>query len=112
MDILSNSTIVTDEKFISLLKELESMSFLSSRETIAHYSNNPNFIEYAKQIQVQRIQALQRVKSARALYPNMSDSDFYKNMMISFLKPVIERIINEYGEILPPEKMIKVEDDT
>ena len=109
MDILSNSTIVADEKFLGLLKNLEDMSFLSSRETIAHYSNNPNFIEYAKQIQVQRIQALQRVKSARALYPNMSDSDFYKNMMSSFLKPVIERIINEYGEILPPEKMIKVE---
>ena len=73
MDILSNSTIVADEKFLGLLKNLEDMSFLSSRETIAHYSNNPNFIEYVKQIQVQRIQALQRVKSARALYPNMSE---------------------------------------
>ena len=44
MDILSNSTIVADEKFLGLLKNLEDMSFLSSRETIAHYSNNPNFI--------------------------------------------------------------------
>ena len=44
MDILSNSTIVTDEKFISLLKELESMSFLSSRETIEHYSNNKKML--------------------------------------------------------------------
>ena len=80
MDILSNSTIVADEKFLGLLKNLEDMSFLSSRETIAHYSNNPNFIEYVKQIQVQRIQALQRVKSARALYPNSSLADLYDDL--------------------------------
>lgn len=92
----------------SSMSELISTSLLARRQALEKYISEPKFQEYMKQVQEQHQLLLTRVQEMRKNNPNLSDEVFYKQMMVSFLSPVIQRINEQYGAIIPKEKLQKL----
>lgn len=105
---LGSKTIQMTSKLESSIRELISTSLLSSKEAKEKYIREPIYQEYNKQIEEQQQLLLKKVQEMRKNNPNLSDEVFYKQMMVSFLSPVIQRVNEQYGAIIPKEKLQKL----
>lgn len=92
----------------SMMSELVETSLLSSEQAMQKYIQQPEYQEHMKQVQEQRAILLSRIQEIRKNNPTMSDGDFYKQMMVSFLTPVVSQIQTQFGQVLPPEKLAKI----
>lgn len=90
------------------LTNLLNTSLLTSRQALEKYSVDSNFSEHIKQVQEQQKQMLEYVQQIRKNNPNLSDEVFYKQMMVSFLSPVVQKINDQYGQMIPQDKLKKL----
>lgn len=93
----------------SCLDDIVQTSLLSSREALEKYSSNPDFAMQMQRAQQQGKVLLAQLQQLRQSNPNMTDAVFYQNAMASFLIPVIKKISTEYGQIIPQEKLQKLQ---
>lgn len=101
-------TIQMNPQLENSMSELISTSLLSSRQALEKYISEPKFQEHMKQVQEQQELLLTRVQEMRKNNPNLSDEVFYKQTMVSFLYPVIQRVNEQYGTIIPKDKLQKL----
>lgn len=101
-------TIQMNPQLESSMGELISTSLLSSRQALEKYISEPKFQEHMKQVQEQHQLLLIRVQEARKNNSNLSDEVFYKQMLVSFLSPVIQRVNEQYGATIPKDKLQKL----
>lgn len=101
-------TIQMNSQLESSMGELISTSLLSSRQALEKYISEPKFQEHMKQVQEQHQLLLTRVQEMRKNNLNLSDEVFYKQMMVSFLSPVIQGVNDQYGAIIPKDKLQKL----
>ncbi len=101
-------TIQMNPQLENSMSELITTSLLSSRQALEKYISEPKFQEYMKQVQEQRQLLLTRVQEMRKNNPNMSDEIFFKQVMVSFLAPVVSKVNEQYGQVIPPEKLQKL----
>ena len=105
---LSDKSIQMNTQLESMMSELVETSLLSSEQAMQKYIQQPEYQEHMKQVQEQRTILLSRIQDIRKNNPTMSDGDFYKQMMVSFLASVVSQIQTQYGQVLPPEKLAKI----
>lgn len=103
-----NSSIQMTPELNVVFNELISTSLLSSRQALEKYSVDSDFSEHIKQVQDQQQQMLAYVQQIRKNNPNLSDEVFYKQMMVSFLSPVVQKINDQYGQMIPQNKLQKL----
>lgn len=103
-------------KKIEMTDELETcfddivqISLLSSREALDKYSSDPKFAIHKQQAEEQSKVLLKQLQQLRQSNSNMTDAVFYQNAMASFLTPVIQKISMEYGQIIPQEKLQRLQ---
>ena len=101
-------TIHMTSQLESTMSELISTSLLSSRQALEKYMSEPEFQEHAKQVQEQHQMLLAKVQEMKKNKPNMSDEMFFKQVMVSFLSPVVSKVNEQYGQIIPQEKLQKL----
>lgn len=101
-------TIQMNLQLESSMNELISTSLLSRHQALEKYISEPKFKEHMKQVQEQHQLLLTRVQEMRKNNPNLSDEVFYKQMMVLFLSPVIQRVNEQYGAIIPKDKLQKL----
>lgn len=101
-------TIQMNPQLENSMSELINISLLSSRQALEKYISEPKFQEHMKQVQEQHQLLLTRVQEMRKNNPNMSDEIFFKQVMVSFLSPVVSKVNEQYGQVIPPEKLQKL----
>lgn len=99
---------MTDE-LGTCLDDIVQTSLLTSREALEKYSSNSNFAMQMQRAQEQGKVLLAQLQQLRQSNPNMTDAVFYQNAMASFLTPVIQKISMEYGQIIPQEKLQRLQ---
>lgn len=128
IDINKIDNYFTSRELLSSLDKLKQLSKLSARQMLEKYSSDPIYSEIISSIQKQQIDLLQQVKQNREQvepkiieqlkmsFPNlpeqtiskMATERFYRLSISNFLAPVIRQIENEYGSIIPEDKMEKL----
>lgn len=104
-DALKNKFLKSNDKELdTILSTLSDDSLHSSRELLDKYKTESEF----KRIQTQQTQLINIVRELRNANSTLSESDFYKLCLTSFLNPVIQKINEQYGNILPADKLQKI----
>lgn len=108
---ISNNSIktikITPELEI-IIKELIDTSLLSSEQNSKKYMEQQEYQDYKQQTAEQTKLLISKIQEIRKNNSNLSDSDFYKQIIISFLTPVVSKIEMQYKTILPQQKLEKI----
>ena len=108
---ISNNSIktikITPELEI-IIKELIDTSLLSSEQNSKKYMEQQEYQDYKKQTAEQTKLLISKIQEIKKNNSNLSDSDFYKQIIISFLTPVVSKIETQYKTILPQQKLEKI----
>ena len=104
-----NDSIKITPNLEECFKDIVQISLLSSREALDKYSSDPKFAIHKQQAEEQSKVLLKQLQQLRQSNSNMTDAVFYQNAMASFLTPVIQKISMEYGQIIPQEKLQRLQ---
>lgn len=95
---------VSDTELDTILSALSNDSLYSPKELLDKYKTESEL----QRIEVQQNELINKIRELRKENPALSKSDFYKLSLTSFLSPVVQKINEQYGNILPPHKLQKV----
>lgn len=127
IDVEKIDNYFTSRKLLSSMDKLKQLSKLSTRQMLELYSKDPKYAGISDSIQRQQMELLQQVKQDREQmepriiehlkqsFPTLPEQtisklateQFYRMSISKFLKPVISQVENEYGAIIPEDKMEK-----